>query len=214
MKKRNLFFDLDGTITHSAEGIINSVSYAVEKMGFPVPPRSELFHYIGPPLIRSFTQDFNLNHEDGERAVAYYREYYLQKGIFECYVFDGMAELLKGLSEEGYRLVLATCKPTMMAQRILEHFDLRKYFAMVSGPELDGTRNEKHEVIAYAMEAFGIEDPQEVLMIGDRRDDVQGARRMGIDCIGVTWGFGSREELVEAGAVRLVDTPRELLTCF
>lgn len=212
MQKSELFFDLDGTITHSAEGILNSVTYALERMGLEVPPREKLMCFIGPPLIRSFTQMFQLSHEEGERAVALYREYYWEKGIFECYVFNGMRETLEELKRRGYRLTLATCKPTVMAERILEHFGLRPLFALVSGPELDGTRNEKHEVVAHALEVLKI-SPDQVLMVGDRRDDVVGSARCGIPCIGVTWGFGSEQELREAGAACLVQHPEELLAC-
>ncbi|MBE6634358.1 MAG: HAD family hydrolase [Ruminococcaceae bacterium] len=212
MQRSELFFDLDGTITHSAEGILNSVTYALERMGLEVPPREQLTCFIGPPLIRSFTQLFGLSNEEGERAVALYREYYLEKGIFECYVFNGMAETLAELRRRGYRLTLATCKPTVMAERILEHFGLRSLFALVSGPELDGTRNEKHEVVAHALKVLNI-SPDHVLMVGDRRDDVVGAGRCGIPCVGVTWGFGSEEELREAGALSLIHSPEELLSC-
>ncbi len=211
MQPLELFFDLDGTVTHSAEGIINSVLYALDRMGLEAPPRETLTCFIGPPLIRSFCTLFSLSREEGERAVAFYREYYWEKGIFECYVFEGLEEVLRELHARGHRLTLATCKPTVMAERILKHFGLRELFAMVSGPELDGTRNEKHEVVAYAMERLGIAEPARVMMIGDRRDDVQGAGRCGVDCIGVTWGFGTEEELREAGAARIVDAPKALL---
>lgn len=211
MKYTDLFFDLDGTVTHSAEGILNSVTYALERMGIAVPPREELTVFIGPPLIRSFTTLFNLSHEDGERAVELYREYYWERGIFECYVFDGMEAALRELKARGNRITLATCKPTVMAERILSHFGLSELFCMVSGPELDGTRNEKHEVVEYAMQALGITDPDTVLMIGDRRDDVVGSARCGVKCVGVTWGFGDEEELREAGAHRVIHRPEELL---
>ena len=176
-----LFFDLDGTISDSADGITNAVTYALEHMGITPPPKQELMHFIGPPLIRTFTADYGLSEEEGQRAVAFYREYYSAKGIFECRMYHGMDALLERLRSEGYRLVLATCKPTMMARRVLEHFSLGQYFELISGPELDGTRNEKHQVIAYALERLGIEDPKSALMIGDRRDDALGAKRCGLD---------------------------------
>ena len=207
-----IFFDLDGTISDSAEGILNSVSYALERMGIEVPPREKLLHYIGPPLIRTFSEDYHLSHEEGLRAVALYREYYNAKGIYECRMYEGMDRLLRALTDRGHTLALATCKPTVMASRVLEYFGLSRFFEIISGPELDGTRNEKHEVIEYAMQALDIRDPNTVLMVGDRRDDVMGAAKCGIGCVGVLWGFGSEAELREAGALKTVKHTDELLS--
>lgn len=211
MGYRELFFDLDGTISDSAEGILNSVIYALHRMGIEPPPREALYRFIGPPLIRSFLQGFDLSEEEARRAVALYRENYNVRGIYECWAYEGIGKALRELKARGYRLTLATCKPWTLAERVLEHLGLRDCFAFVSGPELDGTRNEKHEVIAHAMDRLGIGTPAEILMIGDRRDDVLGAKRCDIDCIGVLWGFGSREELLEAGAIGTIETPADLL---
>ena len=211
MSTKYLFFDLDGTITNSAEGILNSVCYALRKLGITPPPRRELLFFIGPPLLRSFANErFGLTQEQVIRAVELYREYYNAGGIFECNVYDGIPEIIRSAREMGASCVLATCKPTVMATRILEHFGLLSEFEMVSGPELDGTRNEKHEVIAYAMEHLSISSPDQILMIGDRRDDVVGALVHNIRTAGVTWGFGSREELVESGAYAVLDKTEEL----
>ncbi len=210
MKDPYLFFDLDGTISDSADGILNSVIYALTKMGLDTPPRDQLCHFIGPPLIRSFCESYGLSRERGLDAVAFYREYYNVKGIYECEMYDGIAEVLRELRQEGFGLVLATCKPLVMARRVLEYFRLSDCFDLMSGPDLDGTRNEKHEVIAYAMEQLEITDPCRCVMIGDRRDDAQGARSCGMDCVGVLWGFGSEQELKEAGAIKTVKFPREL----
>ena len=211
MRYRELFFDLDGTISDSAEGILNSVIYALERLGIEAPVRESLFRYIGPPLIRSFSEEPGLSPEQAERAVELYRENYTVRGIYECSAYDGVREVLHALKAEGYRLTLATCKPWALAERVLEHLELRDCFDFVSGPEMDGTRNEKHEVIAYAVDTLGIEDPREILMIGDRRDDVMGAKRCGIDCVGVLWGFGTADELTSAGALETLKTPAELL---
>lgn len=205
-----LFFDLDGTLCNSAEGILNSVTYAQDKLGLPRQERSEMLHYIGPPLARTFASDYGLDEVGAAEAVAAYREYYNERGIFECSLYDGVPEMLDTLRDSGYGLVLATCKPGVSARRVLEHFGIADRFRMVSGPEFDGTRNEKHEVIAYATEQLGLRDPSRILMIGDRRDDVLGAARSGIDCAGVLWGFGSRAELVEAGAKYLFSSPADL----
>lgn len=209
--KPYLFFDLDGTLCNSAEGILNAVTYAQDKLGLPRQERSEMMHYIGPPLVRTFAADYGLDVEEAERAVAAYREYYNVRGIFECALYDGIPAMLDALRGDGYGLVLATCKPTVSARRVLEHFGIADRFRMVSGPEFDGTRNEKHEVIAYAMEQLGLRDPSGILMIGDRRDDVLGAARNGVDCAGVLWGFGSRAELLDAGAKYLFASCEELV---
>ena len=206
---RYLFFDLDGTVCNSSEGIFNSLDYAIDKMGLPRQSHAEMQHYIGPPLIRTFAEDYNLSEADARRAVDAYREYYSVRGIFECRLYDGIPELLDRLTARGYGLVLATCKPGVSARRVLEHFGILDRFRFVSGPELDGTRNEKHEVIAYAREKLGLSSADRILMVGDRRDDVAGAHRQGIPCAGVLWGFGSREELTAAGAEVLFSDPSE-----
>ena len=211
MSCRYLFFDLDGTLSDSAEGILNAVCYALEKMKFPVPDRSELTHFIGPPLVRTFAQDYDLSPAEAQRAVDTYREYYMVRGKYECRMYHGIEELLEGAKNAGYRMAVATCKPTVTARDVIRHFGIDSYFDLLSGPELDGTRNEKEEVIAYAMQELGIRDPAEVLMIGDRRDDVIGAAKNGIDCAGVLWGFGSEKELLDAGAKYIFGTPAELL---
>ena len=211
---RYCFFDLDGTLTDSAPGIIASVRYAMKKLGKEIPHDMDLTCFIGPPLLDGFSKFFVLSMEDAARAVAYYRENYRAGALLDCIVYDGMRDTLEALNKCDVVCVLATCKPREFALRILEHYDLRRYFAFVSGPELDGTRNEKHEVIAYAMEHLGVTDPSHVLMIGDRDNDVLGAKKHGIDCIGVLWGFGSTEELAAAGAKALCRTPHDLLKFF
>ena len=208
------FFDLDGTITDSAPGITGSVRYAMQKLGRAIPDGLDLRCFIGPPLLYGFSTFCALDKEDAERAVSYYRENYRAGGMLDCRVYDGIREALDVLSQSGVTLVLATCKPHEFATRILSHFDLLHYFTFVSGPELDGTRNTKSEVIAYALEKCSIDDPKTVLMIGDRADDVIGAKENGIDCAGVLWGFGSREELERAGAVSVLTEPKNILEKF
>ena len=210
-KYTHCFFDLDGTVTNSAPGITHSVQYALKKSGIQPPPQSQLLGFVGPPLVWSFSHFFGMSREDSLQAVDYYREYYRAKGMLECDVYRGIPELLKELTERGVVCVLATCKPHIYANAILEHFDLAKYFSFVSGPELDGTRNEKHEVIAYAMERLQLSDPKKILMIGDRDNDVLGAAHYNIPCAGVLWGFGDRQELTAAGAAFLIDQPQDLL---
>ncbi len=208
------FLDLDGTITNSAPGITACVQYALQRLGIDPPPAEELTCFIGPTLFYGFTTFCSLDAERAHRAVEFYRERYSAGGMFECRVYDGIEETLRRLNEMGVPCVLATCKPHEYADQIIAHFGLDKYFTLTVGPELDGTRNEKHEVIAYAMEQLGISDPSRVLMVGDRDNDVLGAMRCSVDCVGVRWGFGSREELLSNGAKYLIDEPAELLSFF
>lgn len=201
MNYRYCFFDLDGTVTDSAPGITHSVQYALKKLGITPPPSSELLGFIGPPLVWSFSHFFGMTQKESLAAVDAYREYYRAGGMLECTVYQGIPELLDRLHQNGIQCVLATCKPHIFANAILAHFDLLDRFLLVSGPEIDGTRNEKHEVIRYAMEQLDITDPREVLMIGDRDNDVLGAKVNGVDTFGVLWGFGDEKELTEAGAL-------------
>lgn len=208
------FWDLDGTLTDSAPGITHSVRYAMEQMSKPLAPDHDLRCFIGPPLLYSFENFLGLSPADSQRAVDLYRVCYRAGAMLECNVYDGVREVLAELNRRGIVCVLATCKPHEFANRIIEHFDLAKYFAYVSGPEMDGTRNEKHEVIEYAMKKLGISSPDSVLMVGDRRDDVVGAKKCNMDCVGVLWGFGTREELDDAGAKAVIAKPQELLKFF
>ena len=208
------FWDLDGTLTDSAPGITHSVRYAMEQMGKPVPPEKDLTCFIGPPLLYSFENYLGLSPADSQHAVDLYRVCYRAGAMLECNVYDGVRETLEELNRRGIVCVLATCKPHEFANNIIKHFDLAKYFAYVSGPEMDGTRNEKHEVIAYALQNLNISSPDAVLMVGDRRDDVVGAKKCNMACVGVAWGFGTKEELDNAGATEVVQKPQELLKFF
>ena len=214
MQYTHAFFDLDGTLTNSAPGITRSVQYALKKFGITPPPEEELTAFVGPPLTQSFSKYFGMDDAESRLAVDYYREYYRAKGMLENEIYEGIPALLEALNARGVICVLATCKPHIFANKILTHFGLDKLFALVSGPELDGTRGEKHEVIAHAMEQLCMFDHRKILMIGDRDNDVLGAARHGIDCAGVLWGFGSREELLGAGAKHLCALPHDLLPLF
>ena len=203
-------FDLDGTLTDSSLGITNSVIYALKKYGITVEDRRSLYRFIGPPLTDSFRDFYGFSEEKALEAVRFYREYYRDKGIFENRVYEGMEETLKELKNRGKRLIVATSKPEPFARRIIDHFGLAPYFEYVAGMELDGGRGTKAEVIAYALKACGIGDRSGAVMVGDREHDVDGARKEGLPCIGVLYGFGSREELEKAGAERIKSRPEEL----
>lgn len=206
-----VLFDLDGTLTDPGEGITNSVAYALRKFGLEVPERQELYKYIGPPLSESFGEFCGFQGEQISQAIAYYREYYRPWGVNENLLYDGVEEMLKRLVAAGKKLLVATSKPELFARKILEDFNLTGYFTYIAGANLDETRGEKAEVIEYALETCGITDKETVIMVGDRKYDVIGARKMGLSCIGVAYGYGSREELVQAGAVCIVDSPADVV---
>ena len=214
-KKTIVLFDLDGTLTDPGIGITNSVMYALKTFGIDVEDRSRLYKFIGPPLSQSFERFYGFSPEDARAAVEAYRVYFSDKGIFENTVFEGIEALLKTLKSQNKVLALATSKPEVYALRILEHFHLAEYFDLVCGSLLGGERTDKGEVIAWAMHRMtaeqGIEHPEaSAVMVGDREHDMIGAKRNHIPAIGVLFGYGSREELSEAGAWELAETVDDL----
>jgi len=205
-----ILFDLDGTLTDPKEGITRSVAHALKCMGIEAPEDlDELCKFIGPPLKDSFIRYYGMSDADAQTAVSKYREHFSQGGLFENEVYEGMRELLEILKSKGKTLIVATSKPQLFSEMILEHFGLSQYFDFVSGSEFDGTRVEKAEVIAHAIKECGI-DKSSAVMVGDRSYDVVGAKANGLPCIGVLYGYGSREELEEAGADFIVATVSEL----
>lgn len=203
-----ILFDLDGTLDDPFEGITKSVEYAIKKFGVEC-DREKLGCFIGPPLAESFSKYFGLSETDAKTAVEYYREYYRPTGIFEVKIYDGIPRLLERLRDEGCELILATSKPKIFADMILEKYGLMKYFSATFGSELDGTRVKKAEVIKYAYEKLGF-DKSQAIMVGDRMHDVEGAHECGIPCIGVTFGYGDRAEHEAAHADFIVDSVNEL----
>jgi len=205
-----VLFDLDGTLTDSSPGILNSVAYALEKMGVEPPPREELFSFIGPPLKGSFQRRFGFDEEQALRAIRYYREYFSAGGLFENAVYPGIPEALERLRGAGKKLCVVTSKPEEFSLRIVEHFGLLPLFEAVCGASMDASRTEKAQVLRYALDRLGIA-PEDCLMVGDREHDVLGAKAVsGIPCLGVLWGYGSREELYSAGALALAETPEAM----
>lgn len=201
-----ILFDLDGTLTDSGLGITNSVAYSLKKYGIEVADRTELYKFIGPPLKESFAEYYGFSAEEAGKAVEYYREYYVDKGIFENTVYEGIEELLKEIRDSGRRAIVATSKPEVFAKRILEHFGLAKYFAYIAGAAMDETRVKKDEVISYVLKSCEIPDRSKVLMVGDREHDILGAKKMGIDSLGVLFGYGDYDELKRAGATYIAET--------
>jgi phosphoglycolate phosphatase len=208
-----IFFDLDGTLTDPKPGITRSIQYALQKLGLPaIPTEDELTWCIGPPLRASFVR--LLGAEDhADRAVSLYRERFSDVGLYENAVYDGIAEVLTTLGQSGQRLFVATSKPHVFATRIVEHFGLRHHFEHVFGSELDGTRVDKSHLLEYALKTAAV-DPSRTLMIGDRSHDMVGAKNNGMQGIGVLYGYGSREELLGAGARQLCATPQAIPDCI
>ena len=206
--KKTILFDLDGTLTDSGEGIINCVIYALERFGLPIPARESLRYFVGPPLHESFVKQ-GVPEERAEEAVAVYRERYIPIGKFENTPYPGIRELLEALKAEGYTLFVATSKPEQMSIDILEHFDLAKYFDRICGASMDTSRSSKEAVIAYLIEQNGRSD--NMIMVGDTKFDVIGAKHHGIPAIGVSWGYGEVQDMVDAGAAAIAYTTEELL---
>lgn len=207
--KQYLLFDLDGTLTDPMVGITSSVQYALEKFGIHVRYLKELIPFIGPPLAESFQKFYGFSKEGAEKAIQYYREYYAPKGIFENEVYEGIPEMLAHLTEAGFTLLVATSKPTVFARKVLKHFGMEDYFSFVGGSELDGSRTKKAEVISYILKTCGIE-AKEAIMIGDRRHDIEGGKACGLESVGVLYGYGTEQELTEAGADHIIRTVAEL----
>lgn len=204
MTYKNVLFDLDGTLTDPAEGITNALMHAQRRLGRAVSRREDLYVFIGPPLIEMFMSEWGLTRAESQQALLYYREYFTDRGIFENVPYEGIEGCLADLKAAGLRLYVATSKPEPLSLRILEHFDLLPYFEAVAGSTMDEQRTKKGEVIAYALQTFGL-DPAETVMVGDREHDVLGAAENGLACIGVLYGYGSRAELTAAGAAALAE---------
>lgn len=207
---RYFLFDLDGTVTDPGVGITNSVMYALSKFGIEEGDRRKLYRFIGPPLADSFRDFYGFTTEEAQAGVGFYREYYSEKGMLENVLYPGMEELLARMKADGKILIMATSKPEFFARQIVEYFHLEKYFDFIAGATMDQSRVKKGDVIAYALEQCGITDRETALMIGDRKHDIEGARENGLDSMGVLYGYGSREELEEAGAVYIVETVEEI----
>lgn len=207
MKDRKfLLFDLDGTLTDPAEGITASIAYALAAFGVETKDLSALERFIGPPLTDTFREYFGQDEARNHEAIAKYREFYGKQGMLMNRVYEGIEPLLARLYAQGKTLLLATSKPTFYAAKIMAHYGLDRYFTFLGGSNLDNTRTAKAEVIAWVMEQAGPFCVEDAVMIGDRMHDVAGARRHGMDSIGVLFGYGTRQELEAAGANRLAES--------
>lgn len=212
---RAILFDLDGTLTASAEGITKSVRYALHKLGIDEPDLHKLEAFVGPPLLDQFMEAYGLDEAAAWQAVGYYRERYTQQGIYENQPYEGIRELLQGLKARGYILGVASSKPIVYVRQILEHFKLASFFTVIEGSQMDGSRTTKGEVIQEALRGLKMEGQREqVVMVGDRKHDILGARDAGIDCVAVAYGYGSTQELEQAGPVMIAPTIEGLQRFF
>lgn len=214
---RIVLFDLDGTLVDSGEGITRSVEFALSHFGITPQSRSELYRFIGPPLMDSFMRFYGFSREQAGEAVDIYRSRYRKVGVYENRVYPGIIDALRRLWDAGCECFLATSKPEVFANIVIDDMGLRPYIPRVFGAELDDAegrkralRSEKADVIAYALECLGVSDRREVVMVGDRRHDIEGAKANGIDSVGVLFGFGGRAELEEAGATYIVSAPCDI----
>lgn len=206
-----ILFDLDGTLTDPKLGITSCVQYALEAIGQPEPDNNKLIPFIGPPLKEMFMSYCNVDEEMGEYLVAKYRERFSTVGMFENEIYDGIRELLISLKQSSKKIAVATSKPQIFSEKILEHFDIKDLFDVIVGSELNGKRTNKADVIKEVIEQFGEGfDVNQAVMVGDRKYDVIGAKEYGIKTIGVTYGYGGTDELTAAGADYIVESVDDL----
>ena len=210
-----ILFDLDGTLTESGEGITKCVQYALEKLGKPESDLKKLEVFIGPPLMEQFMKYAGLDEEMARRAVEYYRERYSTTGIFENRPYPGVEEMLQELKRKKYLLAVASSKPEYFVKQILDYFHLTEYFDEIVGSELNGSRTNKTEVIEETLRRLGLDKHREqVIMVGDKEHDVLGARAAGLECVAVSYGYGTEEELTAAQPLQTVSSTEEILDFF
>ncbi|AWN19178.1 HAD family hydrolase [Streptococcus sobrinus] len=207
---QTIIFDLDGTLTDSQTGIINSLTYAFKQMGLPLPAQSQLKKFIGPPLSQSFQDFCGLNDIETQKIISYYRQYFSDKGWKENQLLPGARELLAKLKQAGKTLLVASSKPEVFVKQILDHFEIDSYFTVIAGASLDDSRSQKSAVIAHALKTAKIEELKGCVMVGDRKHDVEGAKVQGLPTIGLLLGFGSRQELEESGAIAIAENFQDL----
>ena len=215
MRYKYVFMDLDGTITEPVVGITNAYMYALSKFGIEVKDRAELHQVIGPPLRQSFSKYYGFSDEDTEKAVKYYREYYSGRGLEENDIMPGISEALETLKNTGCKVYVATSKPEEYAVRILQNVGLDGYFDYIAGASMDSSRDNKIAVMQYLLEHIaeveGDVDISDIVMVGDRWHDIDGANHFNMDSIGVTFGYGDRKELTDYGATYIVDSTEEMV---
>ena len=205
-------FDFDGTVVDTGEGILKSLQFAFADNGRDVPDLSDLTKFIGPPIHYSFVTYYNVSEDEVQQYIKSYRKRYKEKGIFECRLYDGMLETLKELKKRGAKLGIASSKPEHLIFDVADHLGITALFDAVSGTQFDDSNHSgKADLVLRAMKMLGVEDKSEVLMVGDRLYDIDGAKGAGVDSCGVLFGYGGREEFEEHGATFIIEKPEELL---
>lgn len=211
MKKYDvIIFDLDGTLSNSGEGITKSVQYALEKLNIQE-DLENLKHFVGPPMKEEMMRSYHFTEEQAMEAVRLYRERYTPIGIYETSLYAGTTELLEDLKQSGKIIAMATSKPQAMAEEVLKYLKIENYFDFVMGADMVGGKQSKAEVLNALFEVLPTKEKAKMLMVGDTIFDVQGAKAVNVDCIGVSYGYGDRNEMIESGAIAVVDTAMELL---
>lgn len=195
----NIFFDLDGTLTNPEHGLIASFEYALKKMGVSYGKREELKRYIGPPLYDEWRSVYGFDEEEATRALLLFREYFAVYGWWDNLLYDGVRKMLSELKMAGKRIFLSTSKPEIFATKILNLFDISRFFDFIGGASTDKTRDKKHEVLEYVLDAIGEPERSTCILVGDRKYDAEGARMVGIDSLGVLYGHGDEQEIFSAG---------------
>lgn len=210
MNYRYILFDLDGTLVDSKVGVMAAAKFALNKMGVPETQIVNLERMIGPPLKHSFKDFFSLSDEFADKAIEYFREHYKDKSIFDCEMYDGIIPMLQMLKADGYTLAVATSKPTVFAKRILDKLDISKYFDAIVGSSLDDDHQDKFGIISSVYKQLDVYNANQAIMVGDRMYDIKGANKIGMDSIGVLYGYGSLDEFQDAGASYVVNSVKEL----
>ncbi|MGT2929721.1 HAD family hydrolase [Streptococcus dentasini] len=205
-----IIFDLDGTLTNPEQGIVNSLIYALSQFDRTVTDRQELLKFIGPPLSYSFKHFCGFSDSETQQAIAFYRQYFSNKGWSENQLLPGVKQLLDSLKKSKKQLLVASSKPEPFAIKILQHFEIAHYFEYIAGATLDDSRSQKADVIAYLLNEAQISNPNQCVMVGDRKHDIYGAQHNHMDAIGLLLGFGSKQELEAAGATAIARNFKEL----
>ena len=211
MKKKYVFFDFDGTLVNTSKGIFHSLEYAFSKMGEPILDEEQMRKYIGPPLDWSFMTYNNMSQEDAKITTEHFRDDYRETGGMMHEVYSGVKEMLKNLKEKGKILAVATSKPEVHAIKIMKKQGLFEYFDVISGATFDDKRKSKKDVLLHAIDLAKPSDMADCVLVGDTKSDAHGAVEVGMDCIGILYGFGSEKELLDAGATLVVGTPSEVV---
>ncbi|MDC7286398.1 HAD-IA family hydrolase [Blautia schinkii] len=210
-----ILFDLDGTLTESGEGITKSVQYALEKLGRPEPDLNKLMVFVGPPLMEQFMLYAGLDEETARQAVTFYRERYSVTGLYENKPYPGVENMLQELRQKGYILAVSSSKPEHFVNKVLDYFNLTHYFDEIVGSEMNGSRTKKSDVIEETLRRLNMQNHRDqVLMVGDKEHDVFGAREAGLECVAVSYGYGTREELEGSKPLKIVGSAEELLDFF